>query len=1009
MPNGQLPEEGRDQAVEQLMQVMFPAALPTSANDVTPTLFVGCGGTGKGIVREIKQRIRKIFPDNPLYQFVVFDTDPRHAEDFSDNEFCYLGGFDPTRVIYPMAPPSIGSWWQPGFTPAGGIIDDGARTIRMLGRLALFHNIDKVNSTLSAAIGNALNYFQARFNIPQGGATIHAYVISSVSGGTGSGIYLDIAYLIQALCNTAGVRAFHLVGALGLPDVFENTLNLSSAERQAIEANSYAALEELDRFMSKPEFRCNYGSIRVNSSNPPFNMVYLFGAVNKIGLMLNKRETIFAMVGAALQLEAATNISQTHQASYAFTAGRWEQVKSNRAFYSSLAAASITFPTDLIIQYCALQLAERMLSQLQSSTGGGSTGHEAQAFVDANNLNEDGPGSNQVQDYLNRDEHGQKMAVVVDADDLIQRVTTQQNAGALMRRTIQDFENLFNEHKQVIHSRAEQLLSATKQSLAERVAKLACDPNYGPNYASQFLEDLKNLLQVYSEQMQQESRQLQVGLQGRVPPNVAQHMGGAVSREESWALMVEQAASSSRLFRAGRVRGVLRIVASDMNQYYAARLSIALLQESEALFISLIQEIDILLGNLNALMSNLRNIEAQIVAQRKAQELRIRSLKQEESNTLSVVDLAAAKRVYEQKTPPTLDPYLTDLLKSLGSTHNPSVKELTEQVLTVAVKPFVKLRTDGLETIAEHAYGNEWQQKLQQMVENLFSRALHPFWGYHAEYKTADDHRTSSYYAALPQGAKFLSNLVAQRPERPQLISIENPHTLLVLYLEHNVPLFPLTMLPRLYDSYSAYLHPLLIERRRIEAGTQLNAQCIPLHLHKDWHHFEDILPPEERAERLRTFAVAVAYGVIKFQHGRGAFLKVGGRGYKLGDDRTEAAKSFMSNSEWLAYAEEALRDHEGHAKPQQLVDQLKKALDLLEQRNKEISSTRRQPTPAETNEQEQIQQEQQALREYLARLQQDLQGEPVEVVRLSDRRRASTNRGTQKRARQSTRRQKEQ
>lgn len=1009
MPNEQLPEEARDTIVEQLMQELFPSVLPTDDSGMVyfmPTIFIGCGGTGKGIVREVRRRIKSLYPDNPLYQFVVFDTDPRYAEDFDSSEFYYLGNFDPALVVHPIAPDTVLPWWQRGYIPAGGIIDDGARTIRMLGRLAVFHNINLVCNAISTALRNALDYFQTRFSIPSGQASVYAYIISSISGGTGSGMYLDIAYLTQKLCEGSGVRSSHVVGVLGLPNIFENALNLSPGEREAIEANSYAALEELDYFMGTVRFRCNYGAIEVNSSEPPFHTIYLFGASNSVGLMLNKRETVFAMIGSALQLAAASTISQSHAASYAYVEGREAHV-ADRAFYSSLAAASITFPADMVVQYCGLKLADEMLGYLQSQSGAGSATQDAQAFVDTNSLNEDGPGRNQVQDYLNQDAKGQKLAIVVNADDLAQQVPADQNAGAAMRRTIQDIQNLFGDHEKVICTRAEDLFNKAKTALTQHVADVASDPSRGPGYAIRFLNDLIHLLQAYSGQMQQEAQQLEADLQQQIPPAITRYVaGGAVSRDESWARIVEQAAQSGRLFRGSRVAHALRNVASDINRYYAARLNIVLLQQSKAVFDRLVTDAQGLLSNLRGLMANLANLKGEIVRQLKAQEHRIRTLPQQESIALSIVDINAVGRLYSQTKPVNIQTPLGKFLRGLQPTGNVSAEEMAKAVLQTTIEPFLPLKQKGLVEIARLVDPDNWENMLGGIVANLFSRALYPFWSYRTEYRNVTKHQIKYYFAALPAGDQFLSELLARRPEQPQQIPTSNPHTLLVLHIEHNIPLSPLTILPQLYRSYEDMLHRWLEDKRKVETGQQSRAQYPPLHLHREWYAFPDVLPPDQLAGRLKTFALAAAYGFVRFsQEDGGVFLKLERRNIPLGTTRADAARQFVSESELIVRTEEAIRAYEDRlmTNPNRLVKQLQDALQELSRRIQQLNATRRDLTAPQQSELVQIQQEHDLLQSYLADLQKDVQ--KMQMAFEQSDQKSGKSRSTRKPAGRSTRR----
>ena len=85
---------------------------------------------------------------------------------------------------------------------------------------------------------------------------VRVYVVTNLAGGTGSGMFLDLAYNIRALLKQAGYQQPDVVGLFLLPNVDRNrtrTLTLG---------NACAALSELVHYFAQPGIHGQVSSAR---------------------------------------------------------------------------------------------------------------------------------------------------------------------------------------------------------------------------------------------------------------------------------------------------------------------------------------------------------------------------------------------------------------------------------------------------------------------------------------------------------------------------------------------------------------------------------------------------------------------------------------------------------------------------------------------------------------------------------------------------------------------------
>lgn len=295
---------------------------------IYPTMVVGVGGMGTHTVRAVKRRFRQVWNGNQspganrgqdslpgMIQLLALDTEPLvnrlDQEPLFADEFAYMGKFDATRLIANLDQhPEIARWWNYPTIPLG-YIHNGAKQLRPIGRLCFFRNYVTFKQLMETKLANLdkirdMEVAQNR-GFPVVGNLQLIYVVGSLCGGTGSGMFMDVAHRIRAqVRNNARV-----VGIFFLPDVIEAELT-SDLQRRRIRANAYAALKELNYFQETQRFSTLYPSEQrelPDTPYAPFDFIFLVGRTNRNGHSLARKSDAENMAAHLIQMTAISHLS----------------------------------------------------------------------------------------------------------------------------------------------------------------------------------------------------------------------------------------------------------------------------------------------------------------------------------------------------------------------------------------------------------------------------------------------------------------------------------------------------------------------------------------------------------------------------------------------------------------------------------------------------------------------------------------------------------------------------
>ncbi|MDE7313263.1 MAG: tubulin-like doman-containing protein [Eubacterium sp.] len=263
------------------------------------SVIIGLGGTGADAVIKLKQEIYKqLRPDDadaviPRYEavrYLIID-----ADDSQVAPSAAMTDIDKNTEFFPLSNSSIKStfeakeilktrpelYWLDYENISIDEASKGAGGIRQVGRFLLVDKGEALYAKMKSVIEGALTAAKT------GELDIH--ICSGLSGGTGSGIFLDVCYLVRRILKQIGKQEARVSGYFFLPDVNLSVPVISENPLISayIKVNGYAALQELDYCMNfaknKDSFRMNYGFAEVDFSMNPVDLCYLISTTDASG------------------------------------------------------------------------------------------------------------------------------------------------------------------------------------------------------------------------------------------------------------------------------------------------------------------------------------------------------------------------------------------------------------------------------------------------------------------------------------------------------------------------------------------------------------------------------------------------------------------------------------------------------------------------------------------------------------------------------------------------------
>lgn len=475
-------------------------------------LIIGLGGTGCRALIETKGYIQLTCKDSEKnVAYLAFDTCKGDLTTYkssaetgevtldSHTEQKFL---DPDGVAIMLAPafiattmsthPEIFEWIDTNLVVPGD--GKGANHVRQAGRLLLWNNMqtihDAIHDTIISLVSGSGDVIE--FTV---------YLLTGISGGTGSGTFLDMAYLIRSIMQEIGgkVATSKLYGYFFMPDINNSYQSTDRDEKTTNNRNAYAALQELDYnlglYSIGERFDILYpNNKRITAGIEPqglFDMVHIVSALARNGTPLDNAshranraiaQNILSFVSnATITFDEATGQRINGFYGNVLTAAAAAIAQNNHAHrhggYCAIGSASYELPIDDVMMYITNLL-----------------------FKKLNTLFDDKrtPNSNECTNYKNRLSFTQS-GVYTSAVYNVRQLMVPEDCSMKYLKSARPGKDYYwiNEGAVVLNSRelwlqpvitnCHQMVENFKTAFDDLMAELFKDPAKGPVYAQRYI------------------------------------------------------------------------------------------------------------------------------------------------------------------------------------------------------------------------------------------------------------------------------------------------------------------------------------------------------------------------------------------------------------------------------------------------------------------------------------------------------------------------------------------
>jgi hypothetical protein len=850
-----------------------------------PTVVIGLGGTGYGALLKLKKRFVDAYGSvPPIIRFLSIDTTEnaegtaRPQETTPDgqldhNELFVLQVGNPAALVNGTNE-HIDEWWPPEI-PTQSIIA-GAGQVRARGRLALFARAADVYSRIRRAVDDVRNIrnqkqmYADQFQVSNR-AGVEVHIVGSLAGGTGSGTFLDVAFMARDIIGSDEQSNF--TGVLLLPGIFTRYAGVA-----LVKPNAYGALKEIEYLSTmKGSFQINYGMRRIDVTRPPFDVVYLVDSINEQGrtvmesgdLLTLIADGMYVQIGSQIGTDSANAVDNIK--TQIATAGR---VKGRSPQYCSFGVASLTMPTFDALMY---EDAKRLVIDdlLNGAVADAEVEEDVLRFIDQNRLREDD--ADQVIEILSQREGGGQLRFPMPLGQM-----------KFDNKALGTIKNLHTVHRSRAERQIVQAIAANFTKLRDDCVaaineswETAVGRVNGFTRAERFFEKLQAKLEWYQNMMDGEAKEERAKLK-------------ALSFKPAEDQITD--AAGAFLSRESKVKTACEVYGGLVDRESELSIRVARLEKAAELYSTLHAHTQSVLNSCYRIRENLNAAR-----------------KQFEQQFLDATNPRGASRLFEHTIafdPGSNRPAVTgeDFVKWYADHHNGSLSQwagLKAAEVHADIHHFVQKCYEPLTSLTmDDVLRRSSPESVSLELKRLDNLAV-PLWRYDLgkipvvnqtvineffHYGVADADTTvlkeSKYEAGVPKGNA-----------KPAMVSTRDPRRILLFKVKTGIPLFALA---EVEDMERAFLDP---------------NKVISNHVDKRWQELANLIPRSGDGEALRWFALAQApepFAIIKREGAWYSMRSKNGRRVdnnmlRLGQGRVPAFSSFEKNRELVQEAEEAI------------------------------------------------------------------------------------------------------
>ncbi len=349
--------------------------------------LIGLGGSGGKVITRLYERLLGEHGPDFADQVacIAIDTDQDELNDLArlGVEKVCISGSETVGQIYAQLGEDVGEWC-PNTANEGVFFSspvfNGASQCRLKSRLCFANFLRNSNNQLAQALEDSLKVSSTGETTDDAPPTV--LIVSSIAGGTGSGIFIQTALYVKKFFKQYNVEPI-VHGLFACPDLYKNVV--PQQQLPNLYANAYAVIRELNAFnmicgnyevseegttdidmeiSSSCEGRLFKKDASGRYGDKPYDLMYFIDKVNSLNRILGGLEEYY---------EAMANIAYSHL--YTDIKGEVMSAESNElkartkvptAIYGSAGAATMRYPYEDMLHYFASRSIKDGVSEIWS-------------------------------------------------------------------------------------------------------------------------------------------------------------------------------------------------------------------------------------------------------------------------------------------------------------------------------------------------------------------------------------------------------------------------------------------------------------------------------------------------------------------------------------------------------------------------------------------------------------------------------------------------------------------
>lgn len=363
-----------------------------------PTLLIGIGGIGGKIVREVDKALHHY--DRQYVRMLVLDTNVNDLENVGKQNIPIIQTSENQTVSdYLRQNETFLEWFPTNPLINSKNLTQGAGQIRSVSRLGALasedaHKFDKIKEAIQEINQNH-------------GSTMHkmirVMIVGSMSGGTGSGMGIQLPFLIRdQLKDIANMPRVIIRGLFVMPDIVEEKQD-TEPKKKAVYVNSYSFLRELNGFYRAQTMSENAKKLNIEHYNPedidfrkdktamshqvPYDFLFLVEKSDSEGQNIGNFDDYLVKAADIVkaQLFASQITADAHSTEDNLIVGLVDTNGMRR--YCGAGVSKAIYPEAENIRYCTLRYTESILQnywlQIDNMVAKNVAQHKKQMAVDS--------------------------------------------------------------------------------------------------------------------------------------------------------------------------------------------------------------------------------------------------------------------------------------------------------------------------------------------------------------------------------------------------------------------------------------------------------------------------------------------------------------------------------------------------------------------------------------------------------------------------------------------------